>query len=37
MVRAFQISEFPEYYVTDTGDIYSRNICHNKKGAKNEK
>lgn len=32
MVRAFQISEFPEYYVTDAGDIYSRNICHNKNG-----
>lgn len=24
MVRALQIKDFPDYYVTDTGDIYSR-------------
>ena len=25
MVRALRIKDFPDYYVTDTGDIYSRN------------
>lgn len=25
MSKAFQIKEFPEYYATDTGDVYSRN------------
>lgn len=24
MVKALQIKEFPDYYVTDTGDVYSR-------------
>lgn len=24
MVRALQIKDFPDYYVTDTGDVYSR-------------
>ncbi|MBP5789218.1 MAG: HNH endonuclease [Neisseriaceae bacterium] len=25
MSRAFKIKDFPEYYVTDSGDVYSRN------------
>lgn len=25
MAKAFQIKDFPEYYVTDMGDVYSRN------------
>lgn len=25
MVRALQIKEFPNYYITDVGDVYSRN------------
>lgn len=28
MSKALQIKEFPEYYVTDTGDIYSRDYNH---------
>lgn len=24
MSKAFPIKDFPEYYVTDTGDVYSR-------------
>ena len=26
MSKALQIKEFPDYYVTDTGDVYSRNF-----------
>lgn len=25
MVRALKIKDFPDYYITDTGDVYSRN------------
>ena len=24
-MKAFQIKDFPDYYITDTGDVYSRN------------
>lgn len=32
MVKALQIKDFPDYYVTDTGDIYSRSENHNPNG-----
>ena len=32
MVRALRIKDFPEYYVTDSGDVYSRKLCYNPKG-----
>ena len=32
MVRALQIKNFPDYYVTDAGDIYSRSENHNPNG-----
>lgn len=28
MSKAFQIKNFPDYYITDTGDVYSRNYNH---------
>lgn len=28
MSKAFSIKDFPDYYVTDTGDVYSRNYNH---------
>lgn len=28
MSKAFQIKDFPDYYITDTGDVYSRNYNH---------
>jgi hypothetical protein len=28
MSKAFQIKDFPDYYATDNGDIYSRNFNH---------
>lgn len=28
MVRALQIKDFPNYYVTENGDVYSRNYNH---------
>lgn len=28
MSKAFEIKGFPDYYVTDTGDVYSRNYNH---------
>ena len=27
MVKAIRIKDFPDYYVTDMGDVYSRKIC----------
>lgn len=30
MVKAIRIKDFPDYYITDTGDVYSRN--YNKTG-----
>lgn len=27
-MKAFQIKDFPGYYITDTGDVYSRNYSH---------
>ncbi len=27
-MKAFQVKDFPNYYITDTGDIYSRNYNH---------
>ena len=30
MSRAFRIKDFPEYYITDTGSVYTRNAYHNK-------
>lgn len=32
MVKAIKIKDFPEYYVTDAGDVYSRKIHHNPNG-----
>ena len=32
MVKALAIKDFPDYYVTDAGDIYSRNEIHNPNG-----
>lgn len=32
MVRALRIKDFPEYYVTDVGNVYSRKLHHNPKG-----
>ena len=32
MTKALQIKDFPDYYVTDTGDVYSRNIEKNPCG-----
>ena len=29
MVKALQIKDFPDYYITDTGDVYSRNLYKN--------
>lgn len=28
MVKALRIKDFPDYYATDNGDIYSRNLYH---------
>lgn len=28
MTKSFQIKDFPDYYATDNGDIYSRNFNH---------
>jgi len=28
MVKSFQIKDFPDYYITDTGDVYSRYVSH---------
>lgn len=32
MIRALKIKDFPEYYVTDTGDVYSRKLYQNPRG-----
>lgn len=32
MVKALAIKDFPDYYVTDNGDVYSRQIYHNPNG-----
>lgn len=32
MVKALAIKDFPDYYVTDAGDVYSRNPNHNPNG-----
>lgn len=32
MVRALRIKDFPDYYITDTGDVYSRKEYHNPRG-----
>lgn len=32
MTKALQIANYPEYYVTDSGDIYSRKNYHNPTG-----
>lgn len=32
MVKALRIKNYPEYYVTDNGDVYSRKIYNNSKG-----
>ena len=32
MVKALKIKDFPDYYITDNGDVYSRNQTHNPNG-----
>lgn len=32
MSRALKILDFPDYYVTDTGDVFSRQTCRNPDG-----
>lgn len=32
MVKAIRIKDFPDYYITDTGDVYSRKIKYNPTG-----
>lgn len=32
MVKALKIKDFPDYYITDTGDVYSRNPVNNPNG-----
>lgn len=32
MVKTLKIKDFPDYYITDTGDVYSRNPVHNPNG-----
>ena len=32
MVKAIRIKDFPDYYITDTGDVYSRIEYHNPAG-----
>lgn len=32
MVKALRIKDFPDYYITDTGDVYSRKEYHNPQG-----
>jgi hypothetical protein len=32
MSRALRIKDFPDYYVTDTGDVYSRNVYKDLNG-----
>lgn len=32
MIKALRIKDFPDYYITDTGDVYSRQSSHNPTG-----
>lgn len=32
MVKALRIKDFPDYYITETGDVYSRKLYHNSQG-----
>lgn len=32
MAKSLQIKDFPEYYITDIGEVYSRKLYHNPKG-----
>lgn len=32
MVKAIRIKDFPDYYITDTGDVYSRQTWRNPNG-----
>jgi hypothetical protein len=32
MAKSFQIKDFPDYYITDTGDVYSRQTHRNPSG-----
>lgn len=32
MTRAMQIKDFPDYYICDNGEVYSRTLNHNKFG-----
>ena len=32
MSKALQIKDFPGYYITDTGDVYSRKTYNNASG-----
>lgn len=31
-MKAFRIKDFPDYYITDTGEVYSRNLSKNPNG-----